>query len=310
MNKEIALKEIIYWLSHLSTSAKLCGKIHFFDLNIIAEDFYANLLNIVYDWDLENLNHTNLNAIAVDLGDLGRKIAVQVTSVRTKPKIQETLCKFDKYSLSKKFDTLKVVLIGSRTGNYPNLKIPNGLKFNGIEDVIDESTLIKKISSLSITKINDILELMNNEIIPRKDLEISLNHNDIRVLEEYKSYFDRPALKDKWQAEGDYCSFKNALSDLISLMNTGIVRNQSITKSRFKISSDSLKQDLSAIAEQLRIVRELFNSFVRSGDIDLNNNRGNFIVSEKSDAFDSLRESIIIDLNRLLKNNGITPIVL
>ncbi|MGL5027614.1 MAG: SMEK domain-containing protein [Shewanella oncorhynchi] len=308
MNKEISLKEIIYWLSHLSTSAKLGGKIHFFDLNIVAEDFYANLLNIVYDWNLKNLNHTDLNAVAVDLGDVRRKIAVQVTSNRSKSKIQKTLDNFDKYSMPKNFDTLKVVIIGSRTGDYPSLNVPSGMKFKGAEDVIDENTLIKKISSLPTQKVKDILQLMTAEIRPKADVEASSQHDDARVLKEYRSYFDRPALKDKWQAEGDYLSFVNALSDLISLMNTGIVKHKSITKSRFEISSDSLKQDLSVIAEQLRIVRQLFNSFVRSGDIDLANNYSNFKVSEKSDAFDNLRDSIIVDLNRLLKDNGITPI--
>lgn len=308
LNKEVALKEVLYWLSHLSTSARLGGKIHFFDLNIVAEDFYAELLNIIYGWDLVNLNHSDLNAVAIDLGDAKRKIAVQVTSNRTKHKIQKTLDKFEEHKLSTYFNQLKVVIIGERTGNYPGLNLPTSLVFDGKSDVLDDSEILKAITGLSTPKVLEVLDLIKRDIVPKKDVEASLQHDDRQVLGVYRDYFDRPALKDKWMAEGDYSEFKKALTDLITLMNTGILNEQSITKSRFQIEDSTIKRALAPIAEQLRCLRELFNCHVRNGDIDLENNNSNFKVQGKADVFDSLRESIIEELNLVLKSNSIGQI--
>jgi hypothetical protein len=64
-----------------------------------AEDFFADFLNLVYGYELKNLSHDSLNNVASDLGDSTRRIAVQVTSERTKAKIQTTLDKFDEQGL-------------------------------------------------------------------------------------------------------------------------------------------------------------------------------------------------------------------
>lgn len=308
LNKELALKEVVYWLSHLSTSARLGGKIHFFDLNIVAEDFYADLLNIIYGWDLINLNHSDLNAVAIDLGDTKRKIAVQVTSNRTKYKIQKTLDKFEEYKLSTHFNQLKLVIIGERTGNYPSLNVPASLVFDGKNDVLDDSEIIKAIRGLSTLEVLEVLDLLKRDIVPKKDVEAALQHDDKRVLEIYRDYFDRPALKDMWMAEGDYSGFQKALTDLIALMNTGILNNQSITKSMFQIQDSTIRSALAPVAEQLRCLRQLFNCHVRNSDINLENNSSNFIVRSKADVFDRLRESIIEELNLVLKSKSIAQI--
>ncbi|OOE32306.1 hypothetical protein BZG04_15435 [Salinivibrio kushneri] len=309
LNKEIALKDVQYWLSHLSTSARLGGKIHFFDLNIVAEDFYANLLNIIYGWDLVNLNHTNLNAVAVDLGDLNRRIAVQVTSDRTKAKIQKTIDKFEEHNLSNNFDKLKVVIIGERTRTNPVFNLPKSIVFDGRFDVLDDAYILSAISALPLSKIDEVLRLIKRDVIPKQDVDISLKHSDLEVLELYRDYFDRPALKDKWTAEGSYIDFQAALNDLITLMNTGSLQGKSITKRRFEIDDATIKNGLASVAEQLRLLRELFNCHVRSGDIDLTNNYANFQVQSKADAFDSFKGSVISELNLLLVRNSLSPII-
>lgn len=309
MNKEKALKDVQYWLSHLSTSARLGGKIHFFDLNIVAEDFYADLLNIIYDWDLVNLNHTKLNAVAVDLGDQKRKIAVQVTSDRTKGKIQKTIDKFEEHNLSNNFDKLKVVIIGERTRTNPALNLPKSIVFDGKYDILDDVSILSAISALPLPKIYEVLMLIQRDVTPKQDVDISLKHSDLEVLEQYRDYFDRPALKDKWDAEGNYIDFHAALKDLITLMNTGSLKGKSITKSRFDIDDATIKNGLASVAEQLRLLRELFNCHVRSGDIDLKNNYANFQVQSKANAFDTFKGSVISELNHLLVKNSLSPII-
>lgn len=309
LNKEIALKDVQYWLSHLSTSARLGGKIHFFDLNIVAEDFYADLLNIIYGWNLVNLNHTSLNAVAIDLGDINRRIAIQVTSNRTKSKIQKTIDKFEKHKLSNNFDRLKIVIIGERTRTKSALNFPKSIIFDEKVDVLDDASILSAISALPLSKIDEVLTLIKRNITPKPDVEISLNHSDMETLELYRDYFDRPALKDKWKAEGSYIDFRSALNDLVTLMNTGSLQGKSITKRRFEIEDTTIKNGLASVAEQLRLLRELFNCYVRSGDINLTNNSSNFQVLSKADAFDAFKGSIINELNLLLVKNSIRQII-
>ncbi|MBN4864781.1 MULTISPECIES: SMEK domain-containing protein [Providencia] len=308
LNKELAIKEIIYWITHLSTSAKLGGKIHFFDLNIVAEDFYADLLNIIYGWNLVNLNHAELNRAAIDLGDRQQKIAVQITSNRRKDKLQKTINLFNEHNLSKEYSTLKIVIIGEKTRLNSTLNLPLGINFNAKNDILDDTTLISDISSLSIDKLHKIISLIKKDVIPRRDVELSLKQSDLDVLKIYKNYFDRPALKDAWAAEGDFTAFKAALTDLITLMNTGILQEKPITKSRFQIDDIDIKNELKSVAESLRILRELFNLHVRNSDIDLENNTFNSKAIYKADAFDKLKKSIINNLNTVLINNSLSPI--
>lgn len=308
LNKERTLKEIIYWISHLSTSASLGGKIHFFDLNIVAEDFYADLLSIIYSLHLKNLNKMSLNAVAVDLGDFKNRVCIQVTSNRTLRKVQDTINKFEKNHLSQHFDHLKIVIIGEKTGKYPTLTLPSSISFDRTKDIIGNSDIIKSISSLSEHEISEILTIMKRDIVPRKDIESSVTHTDHDVLNEYRDYFDRSALKDRWDSENNYSAFKDALTDLLAIMHTGILNGICITKSRFKIDDDYTRQELASIAEQLRCLREFFNCHVRNGNIDLELNRVNFSTPEINSSFDSQRKSIIEQLNILFIKSSI-PII-
>jgi tetratricopeptide (TPR) repeat protein len=151
-------------LAHLKACVETLNKIHFFDLNVVAEDFFADLLNAVYGFSLVNLNHQNLNAAAVDLGDTTRRIAVQVTSERAKAKIQKTLNAFSKHGLANDYDSLKILIIGDRTGDYPTLDVPEGITFSAKDDVIDIGQLLKDIAQLPVETLKTIADLIEREV--------------------------------------------------------------------------------------------------------------------------------------------------
>mgnify|MGYP001026942810 CR=1 FL=1 len=71
----LARKHIIevigVWLGQLKHCVSTLNTVHFFDLNVVAEDFFAALLNKVYGYSLVNLNHADLNKEAVDRLPLG-----------------------------------------------------------------------------------------------------------------------------------------------------------------------------------------------------------------------------------------------
>jgi hypothetical protein len=61
------------------------------------------------------------------------------------------------------------------------------------------------------------------------------SHSDIDALKEYSAQFDRAALQDSLRNCGSYKKFAEALGDLISLLNTGGVQGQTLTKRRVVI---------------------------------------------------------------------------
>lgn len=151
-------------LAHLKACVATLNEIRFFDLNVASEDFFASLLNAVYGYSLANLNHDTLNEAAVDLGDKAQRLAVQITSERTKGKIQNTVDKFAERGLGTDYDTLKVLIIGDRTGDYPTLTVPSGVTFSGKTDVIDIPQLMKDISLLGVDDLQRVADLIRNEI--------------------------------------------------------------------------------------------------------------------------------------------------
>ena len=130
LKKKELLELIAMRLATLKAYVSTVNSIHLFDVNVVAEDFFAALLNEIYGYSLVNLNHTDLNKAAIDLGDVGKRVAVQVTSERTKTKIQKTVNKFVDHGLEDEYDTLKIVIIGDRTGAYATLDVPSGIPFS------------------------------------------------------------------------------------------------------------------------------------------------------------------------------------
>ena len=69
----------------------------------VMENFFGDLLNLIYSYNLTNRNGLTNNAIAIDLVDYDRKIVIQVTAqeVNKKDKINSTVMKLNKYYKNK-----------------------------------------------------------------------------------------------------------------------------------------------------------------------------------------------------------------
>ena len=96
MNKEVYLKNIAENLALLSREVSILNAVNLYDINIIAEDFFPGLLNLIYGYELKNANHLEKNAPAIDLIDQKNRIAVQVTSDNSSTKIKHTIEEFNK----------------------------------------------------------------------------------------------------------------------------------------------------------------------------------------------------------------------
>lgn len=62
MNRDIYVAKIKTLLNILKGEIKDSGKLNLLDINVHVEDFYRDLLNLVYGWQLKNMNQWNQNA--------------------------------------------------------------------------------------------------------------------------------------------------------------------------------------------------------------------------------------------------------
>jgi len=145
--------KIIDDLARLMSQIELRNKIGLLDLTKLSEDFFKELLNIVYDLNLENLNGVRINEPGLDLGDLSNKIAYQITSTKKSEKVNKTLEKITDDQLIE-YCSFKILIIGKKQSKY---KIESSLKsktgFKSEKDILDINDLTREISILNINKL-------------------------------------------------------------------------------------------------------------------------------------------------------------
>ncbi len=69
------------------------GKLNMLNLHLHSENFYLHFFNLLYGYELENMNNKLQNVEAIDLIDNKNKIIFQVSATNTKQKIESTLVK-------------------------------------------------------------------------------------------------------------------------------------------------------------------------------------------------------------------------
>ncbi|HDC4682858.1 SMEK domain-containing protein [Enterobacter cloacae subsp. cloacae] len=167
MNRVYYQNRIIKLLSWLRAEVELNNSLSLTDINKGAEDFYCGLLNIAYGYKLKNINIVEPNTAAIDLGDIEKRIAIQVTSVAALSKAKYTVEKFIEKRLYESFDKLYILNIVKKK-NYATSSIGGPEYFlNPKIDIIDVEDLIKKINSdPDLSKLRAISEFLEAEIQP------------------------------------------------------------------------------------------------------------------------------------------------
>ena len=101
MKRESNIKNCSEKLYKLCDEVNRLNNLNYYDINISCENFYMNLLNLVYSWNLRNINHETNNATAIDLYDDENKVAVQVTFDDSAKKIHNTIKNTLKWDMKK-----------------------------------------------------------------------------------------------------------------------------------------------------------------------------------------------------------------
>lgn len=159
-------------LTYLSTEVGLNGTINLLDLNVLSEDIFKTILNIVYDLNLRNANLTEHNSKAIDLVDDASKVIVQVSSDNSSAKVKSSLDKVD----SVRFNgyTFKFVCISKSVYHLKRqtFKVPDGISFNPEADSYDAKRIIKDIKGGNIETVKKLADYLEKSVFPAERTEL------------------------------------------------------------------------------------------------------------------------------------------
>jgi hypothetical protein len=177
-NQQVEMKQIRRLMGIWITEIRLNNYEGYNDINKVGEHLSRQLLNRVYDHQLEDLNDVKKNFPGLDLGDRKKDmIAYQVTSRTDLPKIIKNLETVVKEKFDKTFvngvrffilnDTSKVSF-GPKAKKTPAGVLPT---FKIESDIIYPQDVIKKIEEVyekeaDLIKFNQIKSLLEKELIP------------------------------------------------------------------------------------------------------------------------------------------------
>lgn len=140
------------------------AKLNLLNLNIHCEDFYAQLLNVLFGYALKNVNADQPNAEGIDLLDLGNKLLLQVSSTATKGKVNAALGKdlaaYDGYAF--KFVSICKDAAHLRKQTYSN---PHNLVFDPQKDIYDVPSLLSSILHMELSQQRAIYEFLHRELV-------------------------------------------------------------------------------------------------------------------------------------------------
>lgn len=156
------------------------GKINLLDLHIYSETFFADMMNMLFGYSLENLNSIKHNVEAIDLVDTESKIIAQVSSTCTKQKVESSLKKeiFNDYSGYRfKFISISKDADKLRLATFVN---PHNVFFDPEVDIIDITLVLKKVLSMTIDQQKSFYEFIKREL--GNDIDIVKIDSNLAVI--------------------------------------------------------------------------------------------------------------------------------
>lgn len=163
ITRGIIIGEIVDKFSSLKYQIETRNKLGQFDLTKFCEDFFREILNVTYGYNLKNLNTFRTNEPGLDLGDINSKICFQITSQKKTEKIKNTLKKITSEQ-KQKYNSFNILIIGNKQKTYRISKdLSKPLSFNSSKNIIDIDSLLKEIVTLDIQKLEILFNLFKRE---------------------------------------------------------------------------------------------------------------------------------------------------
>jgi hypothetical protein len=159
-------EDILLKLSVLRYIFKSRSKRGRYDLNKQAENFFRDILNLVYGLDLVNLNEKVSNAPIIDLGDKGNRICIQVTAERESVKIRDTINGFLKRKLYNQYDRLVILIITEKRSHTTDFDTKSKFNFSKEDDIWDIDDLLERVEMLDLNKAEELKNYLSKELAP------------------------------------------------------------------------------------------------------------------------------------------------
>lgn len=164
LQRQTYINDIVNRLSGLASSVELRGLLNLLDLHVISEDFYVDLLNLIYGWKLRNANSLQQNAPGIDLVDDSNRILAQVTGTSTKGKIDYSLKEIPEKYTGYHFYFVPIVIDAKEQRKY-KYNPPHKVVFNPKTDILDIHFIANKIKGMQdIADIDTIAMFIKNNI--------------------------------------------------------------------------------------------------------------------------------------------------
>lgn len=140
-----------------------CGPSGLTNLHKHCENFVMRLLNIVYDYDLENLNKKVSTFPGLDLGSVTKGIGYQVTSEKTSPKVDDTIDKVTRYGHYHTFSDIRIFMMLGKQSSY-SIQVPTLFAFDWKKNLWDFDDVLRDIQHLPVNKLKEVFEFMESEL--------------------------------------------------------------------------------------------------------------------------------------------------
>lgn len=164
LKRENYIKQINDILAMLQSVIRIRGYASLYDINIISEDFLRDLLNLIYDYQLVNLNVERQSTVGIDLGDDANRVCFQVTSTFRRSKIQETIDKFIEYGWHLRYDDLFIFILGVKQKRYEPFNTRDLFDFKPNYHILDFGDLTRRIRTLDLHRLNALVGLLNSNV--------------------------------------------------------------------------------------------------------------------------------------------------
>jgi hypothetical protein len=233
--------QIIDELGDIASQVETRSSLGLTDLNLHLENFFREVLNIAFVWNLVNLNANRSNNPGLDLGDEAIKTAFKITSIKTSAKINETLEKIADEDL-KRYETIRVLIIGRKQGSYTlDPSQYERCRFNefGIWDIFE---LCKQLMDIPLDRLQKLADYVRLEVA-RVKIELEIPTSDGKFPTSIGDYVEKIPRPRIGTCES-YCKFQQSVAN------------------DFQQSPEDVKRDLIAFSNRLaklpRITREFF----------------------------------------------------
>jgi hypothetical protein len=161
------LEEIVEILNNFKSEVQTFSALGFVNINKHSENFVKRLLNLSYNYELENLNKGKSNFPGIDLGDTSESIAYQISATKKSEKIDETLVKCLKYNHYNTFKIINVFILTNKQSSYTIKTVTEPhFSFTPELNIMDFNDLYRIIEHLPPSRMAAMHEYIKAELQP------------------------------------------------------------------------------------------------------------------------------------------------